>query len=101
MGNPLRGIITYEVCTARKGIANAIQIFFTDGTNTEKVAVEYPIGHKRRRAEGIPILEAKFRASLATRFIDSRCQQIIELCDDQDKLMQTPVNAFMDLFMAY
>jgi 2-methylcitrate dehydratase len=58
-------------------------------------------GHKRRRAEGIPVLEAKVRASLATRFIESRCQQIIELFDDQEKLTQTPVNEFMDLFMAY
>ena len=86
---------------SKRSIANAIQVFFTDGSSTEKVAIEYPIGHKRRRAEGIPILEAKFRASLATRFIDSRCQQIIELCDDQEKLEQTPVNEFMDLFMAY
>ncbi|MGE6329421.1 bifunctional 2-methylcitrate dehydratase/aconitate hydratase [Psychrobacter pacificensis] len=86
---------------SKRSIANAIQIFFKDGSSTEKVAIEYPIGHKRRRAEGIPILEAKFRASLATRFIDSRCQQIIELCDDQEKLEQTPVNEFMDLFMAY
>ena len=86
---------------SKRSIANAIQIFFKDGSSTEKVAIEYPIGHKRRRAEGIPILEAKFRASLATRFIDSRCQQIIELCDDQEKLEQTPVNDFMDMFMAY
>ncbi|BBI67876.1 hypothetical protein PKHYL_20670 [Psychrobacter sp. KH172YL61] len=86
---------------SKRSIANAIQIFFKDGSSTEKVAIEYPIGHKRRRAEGIPILEAKFRASLATRFIDSRCQQIIELCNDQEKLEQTPVNEFMDLFMAY
>jgi len=86
---------------SKRSIANAIQIFFADGSSTEKVAIEYPIGHKRRRAEGIPVLEAKFRASLATRFVDSRCQQIIELCDDQERLEQAPVNEFMDLFMAY
>lgn len=86
---------------SKRSIANAIQVFFTDGSSTEKVAVEYPIGHKRRRAEGIPVLEAKFHASLATRFIESRCQQIIELCDDQKKLEQTPVNEFMSLFEAY
>ncbi len=86
---------------SKRSIANAIQVFFNDGSSTEKVAVEYPIGHKRRRAEGIPVLEAKFRASLATRFIESRCQQIVELCDDQERLEQTPVNEFMSLFEAY
>ena len=84
---------------SKRSIANAIQIFFKDGTSTDKVAVEYPIGHKRRREEGIPVLEAKFRASLATRFIESRCDEIIELCDDQDRLEQTPVHEFMDLFV--
>jgi 2-methylcitrate dehydratase len=84
---------------SKRSIANAIQVFFKDGTRTDKVVIEYPIGHKRRRAEGIPILEAKFRANLATRFIESRCQEIIELCDNQAKLEQTPVHEFMDLFM--
>ncbi len=84
---------------SKRSIANAIQIFFKDGTSTRKVVVEYPIGHKRRRAEGVPILEAKFRANLTTRFIESRCQEIIELCGNQQRLEQTPVNEFMDLFM--
>ncbi|TXD97799.1 bifunctional 2-methylcitrate dehydratase/aconitate hydratase [Psychrobacter frigidicola] len=83
----------------KRSIANAIQIFFKDGTSTDKVAVEYPIGHKRRRAEGIPVLEAKFQASLATRFISSRCDEIVALCNDQDQLEQTPVNEFMALFV--
>ena len=85
----------------KRSIANAIQIFFKDGTSTSKVAIEYPIGHKRRRAEGLPVLEAKFQASLATRFIDRRCQEIIALCDDQTRLEQTPVNEFMDLWVTY
>ena len=84
---------------SKRSIANAIQVFFKDGTSTDKVAVEYPIGHKRRREEGIPVLEAKFQASLATRFIESRCDEIIELCDDQHRLEQTPVHEFMDLFV--
>ena len=85
---------------SKRSIANAIQVFFKDGSSTDKVAIEYPIGHKRRRKEGIPVLEAKFRASLATRFIDSRCANIFTLCDDQKRLEQTPVNEFMDLFVA-
>ena len=56
------------------------------------------MGHKRRREEGI-LSEEKFRDSLATRFIESRCDEIFELCDDQSQLEQTPVNEFMDLFM--
>lgn len=83
----------------KRSIANAIQIFFKDGTSTDKVAVEYPIGHKRRRDEGMPVLEAKFQANLATRFIDSRCAQITALCGSQAALEQTPVNEFMDLFV--
>jgi len=86
---------------SKRSIANAIQVFFKDGSSTDKVAIEYPIGHKRRRTEGLPILEAKFRASLATRFIDSRCTEIFALCSDQQRLEQTPVNEFMDLFVAY
>ncbi|ALF58822.1 bifunctional 2-methylcitrate dehydratase/aconitate hydratase [Psychrobacter urativorans] len=84
---------------SKRSIANAIQIFFTDGTSTDKVVVEYPLGHKRRRSEGIPILEAKFQASLATRFISSRCDAIIALCDNQAQLDQTPVNEFMAMFV--
>lgn len=81
----------------KRSIANAIQVFFKDGSHTDKVAVEYPIGHKRRREEGIPVLLAKFKANLATCFTASRSEQIMELCQDQPKLMQTPVNEFMEL----
>ncbi|MCG8436537.1 MAG: bifunctional 2-methylcitrate dehydratase/aconitate hydratase, partial [Pseudomonadales bacterium] len=52
----------------KRSIANAIQVFFKDGSHTEQVAVEYPIGHRRRREEGIPVLEEKFKSNLATRF---------------------------------
>ncbi len=86
---------------SKRSIANAIQVFFKDGSSTDKVAIEYPIGHKRRRTEGLPVLEAKFRASLATRFIDSRCTEIFALCSDQQCLEQTPVNEFMDLLVTY
>jgi 2-methylcitrate dehydratase len=52
----------------KRSIANAVQVFFKDGSSTGQVVVEYPIGHRRRRADGIPLLEDKFRANLATRF---------------------------------
>jgi 2-methylcitrate dehydratase len=83
----------------KRSIANAIQVFFNDGTKTEKVEVEYPIGHRRRRKEGIPILEDKFRRNLATRFPSRRSAQIFELCKDQKKLEAMPVNEFMDLLV--
>ncbi len=56
----------------KRSIANAIQIVFKDGTHTDKVAVEYPIGHRRRREEGIPVLESKFRRNLLTCFPSGR-----------------------------
>ncbi|MDO6496722.1 bifunctional 2-methylcitrate dehydratase/aconitate hydratase [Photobacterium sanguinicancri] len=82
----------------KRSIANAIQVFFTDGTSTEKVAVEYPIGHRRRRQEGIPVLERKFVRNLQTRFPAVTSQSIFELCSDQAKLESTPVNEFMAMF---
>ncbi|SFU04986.1 bifunctional 2-methylcitrate dehydratase/aconitate hydratase [Halomonas saccharevitans] len=83
----------------KRAIANAVQVFFKDGSATEKVAVDYPIGHRRRRAEGIPLLEEKFAHNLATRFPAGRCAQIVELCGDQARLEQTAVHRFVDLFV--
>jgi 2-methylcitrate dehydratase len=83
----------------KRSIANAVQVFFVDGSSTEKVEVEYPLGHRRRRAEGIPLLEDKFKANLATRFPARRSAQIFALCKDQAALEATPVQRFMDLFV--
>ena len=80
----------------KRSIANAIQIFYTDGTASEKVTVEYPIGHRRRRSEGIPILEQKFKTNLLTRFPRHRSEEIFAMCVDREKLLATPVNEFMD-----
>jgi 2-methylcitrate dehydratase len=83
----------------KRSIANAIQVFFSDGSSTEKVEVEYPIGHRRRRAEGIPVLEQKFLDNLRTRFPELRCEKIMALCLDKQKLEATPVNEFMEMFV--
>ncbi|MBN2887075.1 MAG: MmgE/PrpD family protein, partial [Chromatiaceae bacterium] len=83
----------------KRSIANAVQVFFRDGSSTEKVEVEYPIGHRRRRAEGIPVLERKFLAALRTRFPKGQAQRIYDLCQDEQQLMAMPVNTFMDLFL--
>jgi 2-methylcitrate dehydratase len=82
----------------KRSIANAIQVFFKDGSKTANVAVEYPVGHRRRRKEGIPLLEAKFRTNLARKFADKQRTAIYNLCRDQKKLEATPVHEFTDLF---
>ncbi|HEX9685599.1 MAG TPA: bifunctional 2-methylcitrate dehydratase/aconitate hydratase [Burkholderiales bacterium] len=85
---------------AKRSIANALQVFFRDGSKTEKVAVEYPLGHRQRRRDGIPQLEAKFRVNLARRFPPKQQDAIVALCLDSRRLAATPVNEFVDLFAA-
>jgi 2-methylcitrate dehydratase len=82
----------------KRSVANGIQVFFTDGSTTEEVVVEYPIGHWRRRAEGIPALETKFKTSLGRRFPAKQAAAVLALCKDQRRLEETPVHAFVDLF---
>ena len=81
----------------KRSIANALQVFFKDGSSTEKVEVEYPIGHRRRRRDGIPLLEKKFSSNLQTRFPSWKSEKIMELCLNPDKLEAKPVHEFMDL----
>jgi 2-methylcitrate dehydratase len=84
----------------KRSIANSVQVFFTDHSCTDKVTVEYPIGHRRRRDEGMPLLIQKFEANLASRFPTQQCQRIMDLCMDPDRLLATPVDKFTDLFAA-
>ena len=81
----------------KRSIGNAVQVFFKDGSQTENVIVEYPIGHRRRRKEGLPLLEAKFERNLATRFAGKRAGAIRAVLDKQKPLEKLPVNEFMDL----
>ena len=81
----------------KRSIANAITVEFTDGTVFDEVAVEYPIGHARRRTEGIPLLIEKYKTNLARIYDGDKQKKIIDLCLDYDKLAATPVNEFMDL----
>ena len=82
----------------KRSIANAVQVFFKDGSSTSKVGVEYPIGHRRRRKDGIPLLIAKFRTNLARRYAAKQQQAILALCGDAKALEKTPVHDFVDLF---
>lgn len=77
----------------KRSIANAIQVFFTDGSKTEKVEVHYPVGHRRRRDEGMPLLMEKFRANAATQFAPDVVESIIAASGN----MVLPVEAFNDL----
>lgn len=80
----------------KRSIANAVQVFFTDGTSTGKVLCEYPIGHRARRAEGIPLLKEKFRHNAATRFPKRQQQEILQLFENRATLEQMPVNLFVE-----
>jgi 2-methylcitrate dehydratase len=81
---------------AKRSIANAVQVFFKDGSHTEKVICEYPIGHRARRSEGIPKLREKFTASVATRFAKRAQQDIAELFASREELEKMPVNLFVE-----
>jgi 2-methylcitrate dehydratase len=83
----------------KRSIANALQIFFKDGSQTDKVEVEYPVGHRNRRQEGIPLLERKFFNSLKSTYSKEHSDRIYSLCLDKERIEQTPVNEFMDMFV--
>jgi len=82
----------------RRSIANALQVFFDDGSATAQVEVEYPVGHRRRRAEGYPLLDAKFAVNLARRFAQKQQTTIRTACADPAALDALSVDAFVDLF---
>ena len=83
---------------SKRSIANAVQVFFKDGSKTANIEVEYPIGHRRRRKDGVPLLEAKFRTNLARKFAGKQQAAILAVCKDQRRLEATPVHEFVDLF---
>ena len=83
----------------KRSIANALTVEFKDGSKLPEVAVEYPIGHKRRRKEGMPVLVEKFKTNLARRFPPKQQKQILDLCLDAPRLEKTPVDEFVDLFV--
>ncbi|HWJ00539.1 MAG TPA: bifunctional 2-methylcitrate dehydratase/aconitate hydratase [Burkholderiales bacterium] len=83
----------------KRSIANALTVEFKDGKRLAETVVEYPIGHKRRRKEGMPVLVEKFRTNLARRFPAKQQKAILDLCMDQARLEQTPVSEFVDLMV--
>ena len=83
----------------KRSIGNAVQVFFKDGGATENVAVEFPVGHRRRRAEGLPLLLEKFARNIKTRLPAQQAGAILALCADPPRLGQTAVHEFMDLWV--
>jgi 2-methylcitrate dehydratase len=83
----------------KRAIGNAVQVWFADGTRTERVAIHYPIGHRRRRAEGIPQLVTKFERNLATLFAAQQRAAIAAACADQERFEELPVEEFMALWV--
>ena len=84
----------------RRSIANALTVELADGTTLDEVVVEYPIGHQRRRGEGIPLLVEKFRTNLARRFPAKQQQAILDVSLDAARLDAMPVNEYVDLYVA-
>jgi len=83
----------------KRSIANALTVELKDGTKLKEVVCEYPIGHKRRRAEGMPVLVEKFKTNLARRFPPKAREAILDVCMDPARLEAMPVNQFVDLFV--
>jgi len=84
----------------KRYIGNAVQVFFRDGSASRRVAVDYPIGHRKRRAEGMPVLMRKFEASVRAQFEDARARQIIERCSDRAGLEQLRADEFVSLLVS-
>jgi 2-methylcitrate dehydratase len=81
----------------KRFIGNAVQVYFTDGTRSERVEVSVPIGHRLRRTEGLPLLEEKFRESVRPKLTPERFAELDRLCHDPPRLHATAVNQFMSL----
>ncbi len=82
----------------KRHIGNSVQVFFSDGSHTEKITVDVPIGHRRRREEGIPVLMAKFSAAMHGRLGSGRAEQVIRLAGDPESLDAMAITDFMSLF---
>ncbi|HRP87708.1 MAG TPA: 2-methylcitrate dehydratase, partial [Gammaproteobacteria bacterium] len=85
---------------AKRYIGNAVQVFFRNGSSTERIEAEVPVGHRKRRAEGIPLLVRKFENSLKGKLTDAQFKGLKSLCADQEKLEATPVDDFVALLVA-
>jgi 2-methylcitrate dehydratase len=84
----------------KRYIGNAVQVLFKDGSMSRRVAVDFPVGHRKRRAEGMPVLMKKFETSVSAQFDASRARGIIELCADRARLESFKVDEFVALLVS-
>ena len=77
-----------------------MQVYFKDGSSTDRISIDFPIGHRERREEGIPVLKQKFVDSVSPKRAASQWQALQELCADRKKLAATAVDDFMALLVA-
>jgi 2-methylcitrate dehydratase len=84
----------------KRYIGNAIQVFFKDGSSTDKVSIDYPIGHRKRRAEGIPVLMTKAKAALGAHLPAEQAAEIMRLAAHPAEMDAMPLSAWMALFSA-
>jgi 2-methylcitrate dehydratase len=82
----------------KRYIGNSVQVFFKDGSSTGKVSIDFPIGHRERRGEGIPVLLRKFEAAIGGQLPARKVDQILELTGDTSRFEATPLHRFVDLF---
>jgi len=83
----------------KRYIGNAVQVFFNDGSSTDRIAVDFPIGHRERREEGIPVLKQKFVDSVSPKLAANQWETLDALCADREKLADTAVDDFMALLV--
>jgi 2-methylcitrate dehydratase len=81
--------------SGKRSIANAVQVFFRGGSSTRRVEVDYPVGHRRRRMEGVPLLLAKFEGAVRAHFTGQRAAEVSALFSDPGRLEAMPVEEFM------
>ncbi|MFW9822106.1 MAG: bifunctional 2-methylcitrate dehydratase/aconitate hydratase [Candidatus Thorarchaeota archaeon] len=83
----------------KRSIANSLQVFYTDGTHSDRIEVKYPLGHKKRRNEAIPLLELKFKNNLSAHFEESLIDELLQLFQDEDQLDNLPIHSLIDLLV--
>ncbi|MGA9341546.1 MAG: bifunctional 2-methylcitrate dehydratase/aconitate hydratase [Rhodanobacteraceae bacterium] len=84
---------------AKRYIGNSVQVFFADGTHTDKISIDYPVGHRRRRDEGVPLLRKKFEAAISGALAPARVAQILEVSSDSRAFDAMPIGRWVDLFV--
>ena len=83
----------------KRYIGNSVQVFFKGGSKTQRISIDYPIGHRRRRAEGIPVLLDKFRKALAGYLPQAQADEVIQVCERKEAMLDMPAPEFMDRFV--